>query len=163
MLDPPGIAFGAEESRAECDLVLREEDVVQEHSEEESSFLQEVLSSLKTPLASSLGVETESNVVEIDEELKEKQKEDVKVEEGVEVKEEEAQEDELASHEIAPVDSLLSDKTSEENEDVATLSTNTPSCQDDKEEEKVEDTEEATEEEEELAVEHFSPLDVCIF
>ncbi|TKS72716.1 hypothetical protein D9C73_006793 [Collichthys lucidus] len=72
LLDPAGVTYGVEEDRAECDLTLREEDDdddIQESREEESSFLQEVLSSLKTPLSScSLGVETEGVVLEIEEE-----------------------------------------------------------------------------------------------
>ncbi|KAM9357099.1 uncharacterized protein ABDE67_004671 [Symphorus nematophorus] len=170
LLDPPGIAYGTEEKRAESDL-RGEEDVVQENKEEESSFLQEVLSSLKTPLASSLGVETEGVVLEIKEEVKEKEREDV--EEGEEVKEEEAEVEEPVSYQAAPVGSLLSDQTAEEEEEeeekeeVATLSRRTPSCQDAEKEEKVEDKEEEAaaaaeeeeEEEEELTVEQFSPRD----
>ncbi|XP_041800640.1 probable serine/threonine-protein kinase kinX isoform X2 [Chelmon rostratus] len=158
LLDPSGIAYGAEENMAESDLVLRgEEGGVQEDREEEGSFLQEVLSSLKTPLAPcSLGVETEGVVIETEEEVKEKEREDVEVEveEGEEVKEEEAEVDEPASYQAAPA--LLSDQTTEEEEEVATLSS--PSCQDVEEEEKVEEKEEeaAEEEEEELEVEQFN-------
>ncbi len=164
-MDPPGVAYGAEENRAECDLVLRA-DEVQENREEESSFLQEVLSSLKTPLASSsLGMEAEGVVLETEEESKNEEREDVKVGEGELVKDEEAQEDEPASSEAVPVESLLSEQTSEEKQEVTTLSTSTPSPEGAEEEEKVEDEDSsssAAEEEEELTVEQFSPHGVCI-
>ncbi|TKS72724.1 hypothetical protein D9C73_006801 [Collichthys lucidus] len=161
LLDPAGVTYGVEEDRAECDLTLREEDDdddIQEAREEESSFLQEVLSSLKTPLSScSLGVETEGVVLEIEEEVKEKEGEDVEAEEeGEEVKEEEAELDEPVSYHAAPASSLLSDQTAEEDEEeeVATLSA--PACQDVQEEERDEEEEEAEEEEEEeLVVERF--------
>lgn len=162
-LDPPGIAYGAEEKEFESDLELSgEEDGVQESMEEESSFLQEVLSSLKTPLAScSLGMETESAVLQIEEDVNEKQREDAEIEEGEEVKEEEAEVNEPVGYQAAPAGSLLSDQTTEEEEEeeeeVTTLSTT--SCQDVEEEEKVEDKEEeGAAEVEELVVEQ-----VCIF
>ncbi|XP_076595861.1 uncharacterized protein LOC143326204 isoform X2 [Chaetodon auriga] len=160
LLDPSGIASGTEESRSESDLVPRgDEGEVQENREEEGSFLQEVLSSLKTPLAScSLGVETEDVVTETEEEVKEKEREDVEVEEGEEVKEEEAEVDQSASYQAAPAHSLLSDQTTEEEEEEEVAALSTPSCQDVEEEEKVEDEEEeaAEEKEEELVVERFS-------
>lgn len=162
-MDPPGIAYGAEENRGESDLALRgEEDGVQENRDEESSFLQEVLSSLKTPIAScSLDVESEDVVLKIEEKMKEKEREDVQIEEGEEVKEGEAKEDELVGYQAG---SVLADQTTEEEEEAATLSTSSPSCQD-VEEEKVEDKDEdaAEEEEEELVVEHVSQHGVCIF
>ncbi|XP_045885821.1 capping protein-inhibiting regulator of actin dynamics isoform X2 [Micropterus dolomieu] len=158
LMDPPGIAYGAEENRGESDLALRgEEDGVQENRDEESSFLQEVLSSLKTPIAScSLDVESEDVVLKIEEKMKEKEREDVQIEEGEEVKEGEAKEDELVGYQAG---SVLADQTTEEEEEAATLSTSSSStsCQD-VEEEKVEDKDEdaAEEEEEELVVEHVS-------
>ncbi|XP_070693276.1 capping protein-inhibiting regulator of actin dynamics [Pempheris klunzingeri] len=163
LLDPPGIAYGAKEDRAESDLALRgEADGVQGNMEEESSFLEEVLSSLKTPLAScSLGAETEGVVLEIEEEEKEKEREDLVIEKGAEVEEEEAEVDEPIGYQAAPAGSL-SDQTTEEEEEVSTLST--PPCQvveeeekvGDKEEEETAEEEEEEEEEEELVVEHFS-------
>ncbi|XP_037636108.1 capping protein inhibiting regulator of actin dynamics isoform X1 [Sebastes umbrosus] len=157
-LDPPGIAYGAEEKEFESDLELSgEEDGVQESREEESSFLQEVLSSLKTPMAScSLVMETEGAVLQIEEDVNEKQIEDAKIEEGEEVKEEEAEANEPVGYQAAPAGSLLSDQTTEEEEEeeeeVATLSTT--SRQDVEEEEKVEDKEEeGAAEVEELVVE----------
>ncbi|XP_073342703.1 uncharacterized protein [Pagrus major] len=158
LMDPPGIAYGAEEHGAESDLVLQEEeeDGVQEKMEEESSFLQEVLSSLKTPLAScSLGMETEGVVLEIKEEEKKNDGEDLEVKEEEEVKEEV---DEPVSYQAAPAGSHLSDQTNEEEEDVAALSMSSP-CQDVEEKEKVEENEEeeeAVEEEEEQVVGQFS-------
>ncbi|XP_070769529.1 CRACD-like protein [Enoplosus armatus] len=160
LLDPPGLAYGAEENRDES-----EEDGVQENREEESSFLQEVLSSLKTPLAPcSLGVETEGVVLEVEEEAKGGEREDVEIEEGEEVKEEEAEVDEPVGYQATPAASLLSDQTTEEEEEeeeeeeVATLGTSTPSFLNVEEEEKVEDKEEeaAEEEEEALMVEEVS-------
>ncbi|XP_042348878.1 retinitis pigmentosa 1-like 1 protein isoform X2 [Plectropomus leopardus] len=159
LMDPPGTAYGTEEKEVEGDLALSgEEDGVQDNREEESSFLEEVLSSLKTPLAScSLGVETEGAVLAIEEEVKDKEKEDFKLEEGEEVNEEEAEVHEPVSYQAAPAGSILSDRTTEEEEEeeeeVTTLST--PSCQDIEKEEKVEDKgeEAAEEEEEDLVVE----------
>ncbi|XP_075959484.1 uncharacterized protein LOC142962741 isoform X2 [Anarhichas minor] len=153
LLDPPGIAYGAEERGVESDLTLSgEEDGVQDNGEEESSFLQEVLSSLKTPLSScSLGMEPEGVVLEIEEEEKEKEREDVEVEEGEEVKEEEAAVDEPVGYQAAAAGSLLSDHTAEEEEEVATLST---PCRDVEE-----DEEEEAAEEEELVVEHVCQHD----
>ncbi|XP_070818058.1 caldesmon isoform X2 [Chaetodon trifascialis] len=159
LLDPSGVACGTEESRSESDLAPRgDEGGVQENREEEGSFLQEVLSSLKTPLTScSLGMETEDVVTGTEEEVKVKEREDVEVEEGEEVKEEEAEVEQPASYQAAPAHSLLSDQTTQEEDEVAALIT--PSCQDVEEEEKVEDEEEEAaeeEEEEELVVERFS-------
>ncbi|XP_034399139.1 uncharacterized protein KIAA1211-like isoform X2 [Cyclopterus lumpus] len=131
LLDPPGVAYGAEERGVESDLALSGEEYgLQENREEESSFLQEVLSSLKTPLAScSLAMETEGVVLE--KEVKEKEREDVEVEEVQEVKEEEAVMDE-------PAGSLLSDHTAEEEEeeeeDEELVSLSTASCRDVEEE-----------------------------
>jgi len=156
LLDPQGVASGAEERGVESDLALSgEEDGLQENGEEEeeSSFLQEVLSSLKTPLASrSLAVETEGVVLE------EEEGEDVEVEEGEEVKEEEEEEEEAAMDE--PAGSLLSCHTADEEEEeeqkeLATLST--ASCRDVEEEEG-----EGGAEEEELVVEQVCQHDVCI-
>ncbi|XP_056295154.1 CRACD-like protein isoform X1 [Pseudoliparis swirei] len=153
LLDPQGVASGAEERGVESDLALSgEEDGLQENGEEEeeSSFLQEVLSSLKTPLASrSLAVETEGVVLE------EEEGEDVEVEEGEEVKEEEEEEEEAAMDE--PAGSLLSCHTADEEEEeeqkeLATLST--ASCRDVEEEEG-----EGGAEEEELVVEQVCQHD----
>ena len=169
-MDPPGIAYGAEEPGAESDLVLQEdEDGVQEkmeeEEEEESSFLQEVLSSLKTPLAScSLGMDTEAVVLEIKEEEKTNDGEDLEVREEEEVKEEE---DEPVSYQAAPAGSHLSDQTNkeEEEEDVAALSTSSPPCHDVEEKENVEENEgeQAEEEEGEHVVGPFSHLGVSVF
>ncbi|GLD61874.1 FK506-binding protein 5-like protein [Lates japonicus] len=157
LLDPPGISYGAEESSVERELVLRaEDDEVQENQEEESSFLQEVLSSLKTPLASCpLGVETEGIVLEMEEEIKEKEKEEEEeIEDEEEVKEEEAEEVEPVSYEAAPSGLLVLGHTTEEEDKVST-----PPCQTEvipiEEEAKDEEGEAAAEEEEELAVEQF--------
>ncbi|KAI3352004.1 hypothetical protein L3Q82_020826 [Scortum barcoo] len=158
LMDPPGIAYGVKENSVRSDPALRgEEDGAQETREEESSFLQEVLSSLKTPLAPhSLGVETEGIVLEIEEEVKEEEREDVQIEEGEEMKEEEVEVEEPVAYQAAPSRSLLSEE--EEEEEVVALSMRTPSCEDAEEEEKVEDEEEraSEEEEEELVVEQFS-------
>lgn len=153
LLDPPSIAYETEENRDEGSQTLgRREEEVRETGEEESSFLQEVLSSLKTPLAScSLGVETEA-VLEIEED---KMKEEVEVEEGEEVEEEATEEEEHDSYQAAPSGLLLLGQSTEEEEEAAT-----PSCQDDEEENK--DEEEMEAEEEELEVERFSQHSVCI-
>lgn len=99
-----------------------EEDGVQNHGEEENSFLQEVLSSLKTPLVSaSLDMKTEGAVLEMKEdEVEEKEEEEVEMEEGEEVKEEEEEVDESLSSQAAPSCSMLSDQTTKEEEQVVT-------------------------------------------
>ncbi|KAM6924012.1 uncharacterized protein FYW49_006447 [Xenentodon cancila] len=79
---PPG------DNHAESDSASVEEDEVQEDKEEECSLLQEVLSSLKTPLEScSLDVETEDVVLEMKEDKRGKEEEQVEMEESVAIKE----------------------------------------------------------------------------
>ncbi|XP_062281680.1 probable serine/threonine-protein kinase kinX isoform X1 [Scomber scombrus] len=134
-----------------------EEEEVDEPGEEGGSFLQEVLSSLKTPLqTSSLGAETEA-VLEIEEE-EEEEKGEADLEEGEEVMEEDAEEEEPVSYQAAPSGSLLLSQTAKEEEEEAvtlSVSTSTPTCQDFEEEDK--DQEKREEEEvEELEVERFS-------
>lgn len=162
MLDPPGIAYGAEENRDESELALRgEEDRVQENTGEEaaeeegeSSFLQEVLSSLKTPLAScSLSMETEGGILKMEEEVKEKDSEEFEIEEGEEMKEEEPEVDEAVSYRADPSGSVLLGHTTEEEEDAATVS-----CQ-----EEVVPEKELKEEEAEEEGERISQHSVCIF
>ncbi|XP_026213528.1 DUF4592 domain-containing protein isoform X2 [Anabas testudineus] len=163
VLDPAGLAYGAEENRDESALALiGEKDRVQEdedeeeeeeeeegEKEEESSFLQEVLSSLKTPLAScSLGVETEDVVLKTEEEVKEKEVEEFDIEEGEEMTEEEPEVNEVVTYQAATLGSLLLAHTTEEEEDTATVS-----CQEEvvpEEDLKEEETEE------EVAVEQIS-------
>ncbi|XP_061690443.1 capping protein-inhibiting regulator of actin dynamics isoform X3 [Syngnathoides biaculeatus] len=119
----------------------------------EGDFLQEVLSSLKTPLPScALRVDSEGVVLELKEE--EKETED---EEGVK--------DELAFHQDAPCDTLLLDQSSEEEEEEdqeedeeeeeATLSN--PSLHVEEEESEDDGGKAEEEEEEELVIERFSP------
>lgn len=133
-----------------------EEDGIQENrEEEESSFLQEVLSSLKTPL-SSCSLMTEGVDLEIKEEVKEREVVEM---EGEEVEQEEEEEVvEPVGYQAAPVDSILSHQSSQE--EVSTLST--ASCQDVEQEESMEVKEEAALEEEELVVEEVSQYCVCI-
>ncbi|XP_030594861.1 cancer-related regulator of actin dynamics isoform X2 [Archocentrus centrarchus] len=114
------IASGAEENKDVSHSASEgEEDGVQEHREEENSFLQEVLSSLKEPLmSSSLDVKTEGVVLEMKEdEAEEKEKEEAEMEEGEEMEEEE---DESLSSQAAPSCSMLSDQTTMEEEQVNT-------------------------------------------
>lgn len=152
LLDPPGFSYGAEESGDQSELALREEE---DSVEEESSLLQEVLSSLKTPLMScSLGVETEEAVLTMEGPVKEKEQEEAEIEEGEEIKEEEAEANEDVGSQAAPSGSLLIGHTTEEEEDIVTVS-----C----EEEEVPDEEEKVEEEEETAAGRVSQHDVCIF
>lgn len=159
-MDSPGIDDG-NENRDENELALRgEEDRVQEDAEEqevekeESSLLQEVLNSLKTPLAScSLGMETEDVVLKMEGEVKEAEREEFEIEEGEEMKEEEPEVDEAVSYQAATSGSvLLGHTTEEEEEDIPTVF-----CQ-----EEVVPEEEETEEEEVAAVEQFSQHGVCI-
>lgn len=167
-MDSLGIGYGDEENRDENELALRgEEDSVQEDAEEEeaekeeeekeeSSLLQEVLNSLKTPLAScSLGMETEDVVLKMEKRIKEAEGEEFEIEEGEEMKEEEPERDEALSYQADTSGSILLGHTTEEEEDIDTVS-----CQD----ELVPDEElkEEKEEEEEVSVEQFSQHGVCI-
>lgn len=164
LLDPPTITYGAAESKVENDQ-REERNEVQDHREEENSFLQEVLSSLKTPLDScSLGMETEGVDQEIKEEVKKKEREDVETDEGEEVKEEELEVEEPLSYQAPPSYTLLSEESTEKEEEVVASVTGSP-WQDVEGDEKVDDeAEEAVEEEEEeeAVVEPVSQLDVCI-
>ncbi|XP_044219538.1 capping protein-inhibiting regulator of actin dynamics isoform X3 [Thunnus albacares] len=145
--DPPGITYETEETRDDENPTLEKGgEVVQETGEEGGSFLQEVLSSLKTPLAPcSLGAETEA-VLEIKEE---KDKEEAEGEEREEVKEEDTEVEEPVGYQAAPSGSLLLGQSTEEEEEEAA----TTSCQDDEEENK--DEEELEAEEEQQEVERF--------
>ncbi|KAJ4946502.1 hypothetical protein JOQ06_024168 [Pogonophryne albipinna] len=142
LLDPLSITFGAEE----VDLSGEEDGIQENREEEESSFLQEVLSSLKTPLAS-CSLMTEGVDLEIKEEVKEREVVEMEGEEVAEEEEEEVVEP--VGYQAAPVDSILSHQSSQE--EVSTLST--ASCQDVEQEESMEVKEEAALEEEELVVE----------
>ncbi|XP_047196520.1 LOW QUALITY PROTEIN: probable serine/threonine-protein kinase kinX [Hippoglossus stenolepis] len=164
LLDPPGIAYGAEKSRVESELALRaDEDEVQENDEEEeeeeeSSFLQEVLSSLKTPLTScSLRLDTEDDVMEMKEETNEKEKEVVEMEDGEKVEEEEAEEDEPVGYQAAP--SLMLGHPTEKKEEVSVLSIEeeVAPVEEEAESDEEEEAAAAEEEEEELVVELFIP------
>lgn len=157
-LTDTSMASSAAESKDVSDSASEsEEDGLQNHGEEENSFLQEVLSSLKTPLVSaSLDMKTEGAVLEMEEEVKEKEEEEVEMEEGEEVKEEEEEVDESLSSQAAPSCSMLSDQTTKEEEQVVTSLWQ-------EEEEGGVDAEEETEEEEEEeepAVERFIRSDV---
>lgn len=145
--DPPGITYETEETRDDENPTLEKGgEVVQETGDEGGSFLQEVLSSLKTPLAPcSLGAETEA-VLEIKEE---KDKEEAEGEEREEVKEEDTEVEEPDGYQAAPSGSLLLGQSTEEEEEEAA----TTSCQDDEEENK--DEEELEAEEEQQEVERF--------
>uniref|UniRef100_A0A3P8QSU0 DUF4592 domain-containing protein n=1 Tax=Astatotilapia calliptera TaxID=8154 RepID=A0A3P8QSU0_ASTCA len=153
-LTDTSMASSAAESKNVSDSASEsEEDGLQNHGEEENSFLQEVLSSLKTPLVSaSLDMKTEGAVLEMkEEEVKEKEEEEVEMEEEEEVKEEEEEVDESLSSQAAPSCSMLSDQTTKEEEQVVTSLWQ-------EEEEGGVDAEEETEEEEEEeepAVERF--------
>uniref|UniRef100_A0A3Q1F3G6 DUF4592 domain-containing protein n=1 Tax=Acanthochromis polyacanthus TaxID=80966 RepID=A0A3Q1F3G6_9TELE len=160
LLDSPGFSHEAEENKDENDSAseAENEDRVQEtreeEEEEESSFLQEVLSSLKTPLVS-LDVETEGVVLEMKEE-----KEDEEMSE--EVKEEEEKVDEPVSYQAADSSSILSAQTTGEEKEA-----DTPSWQEEEEEEEevgtvqeeVKGGEEEAEEEEDLDVDKIGEQD----
>ncbi|KAM9849926.1 uncharacterized protein ACBR49_007189 [Aulostomus maculatus] len=143
LLDRMATACGKEEDKDDDrDLTLEKggEDGVQvtaeqEEEEEESSFLMEVLSSLKTPLAScSLGVETEGVILEM--------------EEVGEVKEDEAEIEEPVDHQEAPSGSLPMCQTPEEEEWAPDQGTSTPSSLAVDEEENNKDEDQEKEEEE---------------
>ncbi|XP_060935020.1 FK506-binding protein 5 isoform X2 [Limanda limanda] len=165
LLDPPGVAYGAEKSKVESELALRVDEVQknEEEEEEEGSFLQEVLSSLKTPLTScSLRLDTEDDVIEMKEETNEKEKEFEEMEDAEKVEEEEAEEDEPVGYQAAP--SLMLDHTTEKKEEVSVLSIEEEVAPVEEEAEKDEEedaaaaaaaAEAAEEEEEELVVELF--------
>lgn len=129
-----------------------------EEEEEEGSFLQEVLSSLKTPLVScSLSVGTEDLVLEREEEEM-KEKEVVENRDGGEAKEDEAEVSESVGHQAAPSGPLLMCHTTEEDDEALP-------CQEEVvpiEDEAKGGEEDESEEEEELVVERFVLHDVCI-
>ncbi|XP_068596361.1 CRACD-like protein [Brachionichthys hirsutus] len=148
LLHPPA---AAQENRDGSDLGEEKsgkENEIQENREEESSLLQEVLSSLKTPLvSSSLAMEPDASVQEIEEEVMEKEREAVEVEEREvveEVKGEKAETGERLSYQAAPADSLQS---KEEEEEIDTSCTS--ACQNGEEVEEANDEEEEASEEEE--------------
>lgn len=164
LLDPPSITYGAAENKVENDQ-REERNEVREHREEENSFLQEVLSSLKTPLDScSLGMETGGADQEIKEEVKKREREAVEIDECEEVMGEELEEEEPVSYQAPPPDTLLSEESTEREEEVV-ASIQRASWQDVEGDEKVDnEAEEAVEEEEEEepVVEQIGQLDVCI-
>uniref|UniRef100_A0A3Q3KUZ5 Uncharacterized LOC113144137 n=1 Tax=Mastacembelus armatus TaxID=205130 RepID=A0A3Q3KUZ5_9TELE len=159
LMDPPDIASGAEENRVETDLVLTgEEDSEERNREEESSLLQEVLSSLKTPLVTCLlNAETEGVGLTMEDEMNKKQREEVETEGGAELKEEEAEVDEPVSFQATYPGSLLLGHTTEE-EELVTLS-----CQEEEkvvaveEEVKGQEAKEQEEEEEKEEAEEVKP------
>ncbi|XP_075899522.1 uncharacterized protein LOC142899687 isoform X5 [Nelusetta ayraudi] len=127
---------------------------------EETSFLQEVLSSLKTPLESrSLGVESEDVVLEVKEEVEAREAMGAE-EENQEVMEEDEEAEEPVNYQAAPDSCPLSSQTAEkeekeekeeeeEEEEVNTLSTRAP-----------EEEENVKVEEEEPVAEHSSQCDL---
>ncbi|XP_072252318.1 uncharacterized protein [Leuresthes tenuis] len=110
LMDPLSV-FHVAEDNAASDSSSGEEDVVQESRDEESSFLEEVLSSLKTPLAS-CSLETEDVVLEL-EEMEEKEKERVETEESVETEGKEDEAEEPVGYQAASSCSIQSEQTSE--------------------------------------------------
>ncbi|XP_047440741.1 titin isoform X2 [Mugil cephalus] len=156
LLDPPGFVYGADKKFDSDSASESEEDGVQGtmEEEEETSLLQEVLSSLKTPLGS-LDVKTEDVFLEMKQEAEGKLKEEAEIEEGEEVKEEEAEEHQPISYQFTPSCSVLSSQATEEEEEVVTRSYQ-KEVEEKKEEEKEEEVvaveevkgEEAEEEEE---------------
>nr|XP_043896824.1 capping protein-inhibiting regulator of actin dynamics [Solea senegalensis] len=152
LLDPPGTTYGSVENKDENELELQaDEDGGQEDREEESSFLQEVLSSLKTPLVScSLSVETEGVTLKTDEETEETENNVVDKEDEEKGKEEEADVEEPVSYQCVLSGSPPMGHTAEEEEEEVSILP----CQEEmvpsEEEAK---SEEEGEEEEELVVE----------
>lgn len=158
MLDPPGVAYRAEENRDANDLAFREgedegtgEEVGGEE-EEETSLLQEVLSSLKTPLPScSLSIEAECDILKVEQEV------EFEIEEGEEMKEEGVELAETDVYQYSPSGFELLSHTTEEEEDTSTVS-----CQEEVvPEEQLE--EEQADEEEEILVELINQHGVCTF
>lgn len=149
-MDSPGIDNGDEENTDENELALRdEEDRVLEDADrkEESSLLQEVLNSLKTPLAScSLGMNTV--LLEMEGDIKVAEGGELGIE-GEEMKEEEPEVDEAVTYQAANT------TEEEDEEDIATVS-----CHDEVVLE--EELKDETEEEAEVAAERFSQQCVCI-
>ncbi|KAF7227848.1 CRACD-like protein isoform X2 [Nothobranchius furzeri] len=145
---PAGVSCGAEDR----DSVSEGEDVVQRSDEVASSFLEEVLSSLKTPLSSHVAdEETEGVVMETKEETKEEQNKEVETDQSVEMMEEEEEVEEPVGCQDASFSSVLSDQTHEEEEELP----NTYSL----EEEDVEMGEKAESREEDEAVEQLTRHD----
>ncbi|XP_008300791.1 probable serine/threonine-protein kinase kinX isoform X2 [Stegastes partitus] len=149
-LDSPGLSDKAEDNKDESYSASGgedDDDGVHETREEESSFLQEVLSSLKTPLVS-LDVETEGVVVEMKEEEDEEMSEEVKEEE-----------DEPVGHQAAPSTSVLSVQTTEEEKEADTQEEEEEEEEVAAVEEEVKGGEDEEEEEEDLVVEQFNQHD----
>ncbi|XP_038162197.1 probable serine/threonine-protein kinase kinX isoform X3 [Cyprinodon tularosa] len=157
LTDPPGFSDSAD-NQYESDSSSGE-DMVQESREEDGSFLEEVLSSLKA--SHSPDVEIRGFDLEV-EKTEEKQ---VETDERVEIKGEEAEVEDFAGCEAAAWCPATSDQTAEENEqqqqeeEESEEEEEVPlSSQQEEEvvvEEEVKSTEEETEEEEEIIVERF--------
>ncbi|XP_024863178.1 histone-lysine N-methyltransferase SETD1B isoform X4 [Kryptolebias marmoratus] len=145
----------AEGHRSDTDSSSEEE--LQGEAEDESSFLEEVLSSLKTPL-SPRSPDADDVVLETKEE--EVEEEEAGTEERVEIKEEEeeAEVEEPVGHQLTPPCSILTDQTEEEEEEEEA---GTSSLQDEDAaavgEEVKGGEEEVDTEEEDLTVERFAP------
>ncbi|XP_058505610.1 capping protein-inhibiting regulator of actin dynamics-like isoform X3 [Solea solea] len=156
LLDPPGTTYGSVENKDENELELQaDEDGGQEDKEEESSFLQEVLSSLKTPLVScSLSVETEGVTLKTDEETEETANNVVEKEDEDKGKEEEADvEEPVSSQCVLSGSPPMGHAAEEEEEEVSILPCQEEMVPSEEEAKSEEEREEEGEEEEELVVE----------
>ncbi|KAM9740830.1 uncharacterized protein ACNS7B_012138 isoform 3-T3 [Menidia menidia] len=113
LLDPTFISHKLEDTPLQSYSSSEEDDVIQEGRDEESSLLEEVLSSLKTPLGSS-SLETEEVVLELEE--TDDAEAMAETEESAEIKGEEDEAEEPVCRQTASPCSTLSSQTSEEEE-----------------------------------------------
>uniref|UniRef100_A0A3Q2R113 Proteoglycan 4-like n=1 Tax=Fundulus heteroclitus TaxID=8078 RepID=A0A3Q2R113_FUNHE len=155
---PPAFSSAADD-RSESGSSSGDEDAAQESSEDESSFLDEVLSSLKS--SRSPDVEISGVVLEIDEMEEEEEEEEkvIEIDERVGMKSEEAEVARPTDCEAVVLCSVMSDHTArkeEEEEEEGLLQS--PQEEDFALEEELKSTEEEEEEEEELVVERFIQL-----
>ncbi|KAM4586035.1 uncharacterized protein V3H82_004996 isoform 2-T2 [Fundulus diaphanus] len=150
---PPGFS-SAVDDRSESGSSSGEDDTAQESREDESSFLDEVLSSLKS--SRSPDVEISGVVLEMDE-MEEEEEKVVEIDERVGMKSEEAEVARPTDCEAVALCSVMSDHTAQEEEEGLLQS---PQEEDVALEEELKSTEEEEEEEEEeeIVVERFIQL-----
>ncbi|XP_047209772.1 proteoglycan 4 isoform X3 [Girardinichthys multiradiatus] len=146
---PPGFLC-AVDNNSDTDSLSGEEDMMQESTEEESSFLDEVLSSLKT----SHSTDVDISGVLLEMEKMEKEEKVIEIDERVEMKGEEAEADDPTGCEATALYSVMSDQTTEDEEEVLLHSLQEEEVAVEEEVKRTEEEADA-EEEEEIVVERF--------
>ncbi|MED6283859.1 hypothetical protein CHARACLAT_013328 [Characodon lateralis] len=140
----------AVDNNSDSDSSSGEEDIMQESKEEESSFLDEVLSSLKT----SHSTDVDISGVLLETEKTEKEEKVIEIDERVEMKGEEADADNPTGCEATALYSVMSDQTTEDEEEVLLHSLQEEEVAVEEEVKRTEEEADA-EEEEEIVVERF--------